>query len=171
MEFLKKLDQGLVKAEEWILSYSIILIVIMIVGNTISREVFGSSWSFYMEVSRFAVTVATFMGISYAARKGRHISMTAFYDLAPFPIRKTLAILIPFVTAIVLFTLAFFGYQYFMTMVDSGQVTTALRVPVYFFAVIVPIGLFFGGIQYLRNMWVNIREKDVYLAEDRKDYS
>ncbi|KHF41090.1 TRAP transporter small permease [Halalkalibacter okhensis] len=171
MKALRTLDRWIVKLEEHILSYSIILIAIMVVGNVISRAVVGSSWAFHQEVSRFAVTVATFMGISYAARKGRHISMSAFYDLAPFPIRKALAIFIPALTAVVLFTLSVFAYGYFMSLVESGRVTTAMQVPVYLFAMFIPVGLVLGGIQFLRNMWVNIKEKEVYLAQEKKDYS
>ncbi|RLZ13216.1 TRAP transporter small permease, partial [Proteus mirabilis] len=47
----------------------------------------------------------------------------------------------------------------------------ALQVPVYIMIIFVPIGLFLGGLQFLRNMWINIREKDIYLATEKKDYS
>ncbi|WP_342587527.1 TRAP transporter small permease [Halalkalibacter urbisdiaboli] len=168
---LRMLDRGLMKAEEHILSYSIILIAFMVVGNVLSRAIVGSGWAYTQEISRFAVTVATFMGISYAARKGRHISMSAFFDLAPYPIRKGLSILIPALTSFVLLILAFFAYEYFMSLYESKRTTTAMEMPVYFMAVVVPIGFIFGAIQFLRNMWINIKEKEVYLAQDKKDYS
>ncbi|MBP3949881.1 TRAP transporter small permease [Bacillus suaedae] len=171
MKLLKTLDRWLVKLEEVILSYSIILIAIMVIGNVASREITGDGWSFAGEVSHFAVTVATFMGISYAARYGRHISMSAFFDLAPFPIRKALAIFIPALTALILFVLSKFAFDYFMSLVESGRLTTAMEIPVYTIAFFVPIGLALGGIQFLRNMWVNIKEKEVYLAQEKKDYS
>lgn len=171
LKVIRTLDRWLMKTEELILSYSVILIAIMVVGNVLSRAITGSSWSFAQEVSRFAITVATFMGISYAARKGRHISMSAFFDLAPYPIRKSLSIIIPALTAIVLFTLSVFAFDYFMSLYESGRVTTAMQVPAYFLALFVPVGFVFGGIQFLRNMWVNIKEKEVYLAQDKKDYS
>lgn len=171
MKFLRLIDRMLVKIEEYILSYSIIIISIMVVGNVINRAITGRSWSFSQEISLFAVTVATFMGVSYAARKGRHISMSAFLDIAPFPIRKTLAIIIPAITAILLFVLAGYAFDYFMSLYESGRVTTALQMPAWVMASFVPLGLALGGIQFLRNMWVNIKEKDVYLAQDKKDYS
>ncbi|WP_100405293.1 TRAP transporter small permease [Bacillus solitudinis] len=178
MKVLRVLDRGLMKLEEHILSYSIILIAIMIVGNVLSRAIFGKSWTSLFgqsfspqEMSTFAVTVATFMGISYAARKGRHISMSAFFDLAPYKIRKALAIVIPFLTAIVLFILMYFAYEYFISLYESKRKTTAMEMYAYYLAFFVPIGFGLGGLQFLRNMWVNIREKEVYLAQDKKDYS
>ena len=158
------------KLEEYILSYSIILIAIMVVGNVLSRALTGASWAFHSEISKYSVFLATFMGISYAARKGRHINMSAFFDLSPFIIRKALAIIIPFVTAIVLFVLTYFAYEYLISVYESGKVTPALQVPVYLMISFVPLGLFLGGLQFLRNAWINIKEKDVYLATEKKDY-
>ncbi|WP_245805871.1 TRAP transporter small permease [Bacillus alkalicellulosilyticus] len=165
------LDWLVLKIEEIILSFSIIIITVMIAGNVFSRILTNKSWAFAYEVSQFAVMIATFMGISYAARKGRHISMSAFYDMAPFPIRKALSIIIPFFTAIILLVLAYYAYGYLDNVRNSGRISAALEIPVYYFLYFVPIGLILGAIQFLRNMWINIKEKEVYLATEKKDYS
>ena len=172
MKILRAIDNVILKIEEIILSYSVILIAIMVVGNVVSRTLTGSSWSFATEISKFAIVIATFMGIAYAARKGRHISMSAFYDLAPFKVRKVLAIFIPLVTAGVLFVLTYYSTLYVINIYEKGTVTTALRVPAYYLSIFLPIGLFMGGIQYIRNAWINITEKEVvYLGTDLKDYN
>ncbi|MBU8905377.1 TRAP transporter small permease [Desertibacillus haloalkaliphilus] len=170
MKVIRALDNFIMRAEEFILSWAVILISVMVVGNVLSREILGRSWVFSDEVSNFAVILATFMGISYAARKGRHISMSAFFDVVPFKIRKALAIVIPGVTALILFGLTYLGYEYLMSVYERGRVTAALQVPVYLMIMFVPLGLFLGGVQFLRNMWINIKEKDVYLATEKKDY-
>ncbi|SDP32930.1 TRAP transporter small permease [Halobacillus aidingensis] len=172
MKVLKVVDKIILKIEEFILSYAVIIIALMVVGKAIIRETFGYSLPFADEVSQIAVVIATFMGISYAARKGRHISMSAFYDLAPFKARKVLAIFIPFVTAIVLFVLSYYSWLYVMDVRESGRVTSALQMPAFYLYIFIPIGFLLGGIQFLRNMWVNIRNReDVYLGTDAKDYN
>ncbi|WP_095742923.1 TRAP transporter small permease [Sediminibacillus massiliensis] len=171
MKFFRAIDKFILKLEEIILSYAVLLIAVMVVGNVLSRAITGSSWSFSNEISKFAIVLATFMGISYAARKGRHISMSAFYDLAPFKVRKALAIFIPAVTAIILFVLTYYSSLHVISIYESGRVTTALQLPSYYISIFIPIGLFMGGIQYLRNVWINIREKEVYLGTDLKDYN
>lgn len=170
MGILKKVDYFVMKMEEYILSYSIILISIMIVGNVVNRALTGSSWPFAAEISKYAVYLATFMGIGYAARKNRHINMSAFFDMAPFPIRKALAIIIPTITSIILFIIAYYAYAYMMDVYDRGRVSTAMQVPVYLLISFVPLGLVLGAIQFLRNAWINIKEKDVWLATEMKDY-
>ncbi len=171
MKWIEALDNFIMKLEEKILSYSIIIITIMVVGNVLNRAILGSSWSFAEEISRFSVILATFMGIGYAARKGRHINMSAFFDIAPPRVKKALAIIIPAITSIVLFMMTYYAYGYLMNVYHSGRVTSALEVPVYLMILFVPVGLFLGGVQFLRNLWINIKEEEVYLATEKKDYS
>lgn len=169
------LDKAMVKIEEFILSFAIILISIMIVGNVIAREVFDSgAFYFAYEVSKFAIIIATFVGIAYAARRGRHISMSAFYDSAPFKVRKVMMIIINFGTAILMFVMAYFSYNFVLFEQSTGAITTALEVPRYFMAVFIPIGFLTAGIQYLRNTYVNFTAKakdKVYLGTDAVDYN
>lgn len=171
MKFLGAVDNAILKIEEYILSWAVIIIAIMVCGNVVSRAVTGSSWTFSGEISNFAIVIATYMGISYAARKGRHISMSAFYDLAPFKVRKVLAIFIPLVSAFILFVLTYYSYLYVLNVRDRGTVTTNLELPAYWLGIFVVLGLFMGGVQYLRNAWINIRSKEVYLGTDLKDYN
>jgi C4-dicarboxylate transporter DctQ subunit len=171
LKLLLTLDRWIMKLEEWVLSYSIILISVMIIGNVVGREIFGKGWFFAAEVSKFAVIMATFMGITYAARKGRHIRMSAFFDMAPRKLKKGLAIIIPALTAVLLFTLSIFAYDYLMKLYTSGKETTALEIPEYILMFYVPIGFFLGGLQFLRNMWINIKEEEIYISTDKIDFS
>ncbi|WLR48841.1 TRAP transporter small permease [Halobacillus litoralis] len=172
MNVLKVVDKIILKIEEFILSYAVIIIALMVVGKALSRALFSYSPPFADEVSQIAIVVATFMGISYAARKGRHISMSAFYDLAPFKVRKVLSVFIPLVTATVLFVLAYYSGFYVLDVYESGRVTSALEMPAYYLYLFIPIGFLLGGIQFLRNAWINIKHRDeVYLGTDAKDYN
>ncbi|GEN44330.1 TRAP transporter small permease [Alkalibacillus haloalkaliphilus] len=168
---LRIIDQGFLKLEEIILSGAVIVIAVMIAGNVLSRELFGPSIWFHSEVSLFAVVIATFMGISYAARKGRHISMSAIYDTVPWKVRKTMAIFIPAVTAITLFYLSYVSFNYTLTVFDSGRTTTALEVQQGYLYMFIPIGFFTGAIQFTRNTIVNLVNKEVYIGTDAKDYN
>ncbi|MFD2637382.1 TRAP transporter small permease [Piscibacillus salipiscarius] len=174
-QIFNKVDYAFMKLEEFILSFAIILIAIMIVGNVIAREVFSSgAFYFAYEVSKFAIVIATFMGIGYAARKGRHISMSAFYDFAPLKVRKVMMITINFVTAIVMFVMAYYTYHFVMFEYETGAITTSLQLPRYLMAVFLPIGFFTAGVQFLRNTFINFTKKakdKVYLGTDSVDYN
>jgi C4-dicarboxylate transporter DctQ subunit len=171
VKIIRSLDNFLLKLEEFILSWAIILISFMVVGNVVSRALFNFSWVFHKEVAQYAVVIATFMGIGYAARKGRHISMSAIFDLSSDKVKKAMAILFSVGTAIALFVLTYYSLIYLKEVHGSGRVTSALQIPVYILMVFVPIGLFLGGLQFLRNAWINIKEKGIYLGTEQKDYS
>ncbi|SDW93693.1 TRAP-type C4-dicarboxylate transport system, small permease component [Marinococcus luteus] len=168
MKILKWLDLGLKRTEEAVLSLAIITITVMVAGNTISRNLGLGGWAFAEEISQIAIYMATFLGLGYVARQGRHISMTALFDNVPYKFRKTLALIIPFVTAFVLFTLAYYSYDYVLS--SQNRVTDYLRISYVWMVVWAPIGFLLGGIQFLRNFWVNVKNKDVYIAAERKDY-
>ncbi|WP_298785251.1 TRAP transporter small permease [uncultured Marinococcus sp.] len=168
MKILKWLDLGLKRTEEAVLSLAIITITVMVAGNTISRNLGLGGWAFAEEISQIAIYMATFLGLGYVARQGRHISMTALFDNVPYKFRKTLALIIPLVTALVLFALAYYSYDY--VLASQNRVTNYLRISYVWMVVWAPIGFLLGGVQFLRNFWVNVKNKDVYIAAERKDY-
>lgn len=168
---LTRIDRAVLKIEEFILSSAVLVIFIMVCGNVLSRQLFGPSIYFHSEIAKFAIVIATFMGISYAARKGRHISMSAIYDTVPFAVRKVMAIIIPLGTSLALFCLAYISYIYVVGVYESGRTTTSLQVPIYLMYMFVPLGFVLGGIQYIRNMFVNLVNKEVYIGTDALDYN
>lgn len=171
MNLFKKLDEWLIKVEELILSFGILAMAVLILANIFSRELFGRSLFFVGEATQFLIFLVTFMGISYAARKGRHLRMSALFDLLPYKARKALSIFIPALTALVLFVLAYISVDYVTTVFDRGRVTPSLEIPAYLLYVFVPIGLTLGGLQYVRNMWINIVEEEIYIGTERKGFS
>ncbi|PRO65689.1 TRAP transporter small permease [Alkalicoccus urumqiensis] len=170
LKILTILDSALHTVEKIILKWAVIIIAFMTIGNVLNRMIFGSSWFFAAEISRLCIIVATFMGISYAARKGRHISMSALFDLSPKPVKNVLATIIPLVTAIILFVLGYYAIQYTAGIYASGRTTAAIQFPFWLMVLALPVGLFLGGLQFLRNMYTNITNREVYLAQEKKDY-
>nr|WP_090892658.1 TRAP transporter small permease [Evansella caseinilytica] len=164
---LRFLDRLVMKFEVFVLSWAVIVIAVMTFGNVVNRQITGRSWLFAAEISEIAIIMATFMGISYAARKGRHISMSAFFDMAPKKVKKALAIINPLITALILFLLSYYAYDY---TINQTRTTSALEIPYWVMVMFMPIGLFLGGVQFLRNVWVNIVNEEVYLAQEKKDY-
>ena len=100
MNILKKIDAYVSLFTEWLLSASILLMAIVLVSNVIARKVFSHSIPAADEIGVTLIILATFSGIGYAAKKGRHIRMSALFDAVPKKVQKVLIILISVVTAI-----------------------------------------------------------------------
>ena len=146
------------------LAAGVLLMAVNTIANVVGRFVFQSSIFFSEELNRVLIIVITFAGISYAARHGRHIRMTAIFDTLPSRPRKVLMILISFVTAVFMFGLAWYATQYLMTQAGRGRLLPALQVPVWWTLVWVPFGFFMTGLQYLLTAVKNMIEPDIYLS-------
>ena len=168
MNTFKKIDKVIEMIEAFILSTGIMLMATVLIGNVIARVVFNNSWTFAEEVGQMLVVIVTFMGLGYAVRKGNHVNMSAFIDLAPRKGKKLMAIFIATVSMIVMFVFAYYSYQYTMTVVARGRVTPALELPRYLTTMFLPIGFTLAGIQYAVNLVLNLTNKDdIYFNNER----
>lgn len=133
----------------------------MLLANVVARSLFNSSLSFAEEVGQFFIILVTFVGVSYCARWGRHLKMTALVELLPFRVRKILVLFVTLTTSLLMFYLAYLGVQYVWQLYTFERVTPALRIPMYVIIVFVPIGFLFGGIQYIHEFVLNVRSNDI----------
>jgi C4-dicarboxylate transporter, DctQ subunit len=152
------------KIYEAIISFSILLMALILIGNVVSRTIFNTSWSFAEEVGQSLVIIVTFTGVGYCALKAKHINMSAIYDLAPRSIKKALMILNSGITSGIMFYLAFLGMQYAMRVKELGRVTPALRVPTYILCLVVAVGFSLAAIEYARTFYKNLTKKEIYIS-------
>ena len=157
-------DMAVSRLESMMLALGVILMATNTVANVIGRFVFQNSLFFSEEVNRILIILITFSGISYAARHGRHIRMSAIFDKMMPPARKVAMIFIALVTAAVMFALAYFSISYILTVAKSGRILPALQIPVYWIYLWVPVGLALTGLQYGMTAIRNMVSKDVYLS-------
>lgn len=167
MKFMKTFDKVLSKVEEAILGYSVIVMALVLIGNVVSRSVFNRSWTFAEEIGQALIIIMTFTGIGYGAKKARHICMSAIFDMVPDKVKKIFIYVITSITSVSMFYLAYIALEYVQRVHMLGRLTPALQIPIYLIYTIVPIGFALGGIQYARNFWINVKEKEVYLSTEK----
>lgn len=153
--------------EVTVLCTAISLLALFIIVNVFARFLYQSI-HFVEEISRFLIILITFVGASYATRRARHIRMGAFLDLMPDLLEKIFIIFISAVSAAVMFAMSRHGWNYMMEVKAMGQTTSALRAPYWTFLIIIPVGFFASGIQCLRTVVKNFREKEVWLSADQQ---
>jgi C4-dicarboxylate transporter, DctQ subunit len=166
---LNLLDGGIARFEAIILAYGIILMATNSVANVIGRFVFNRSLYFAEELNQFLIVLVTFVGIGYAARKGRHIRMSAVYDQLGDRLRKILMTVIAGLTSVVMFVLAYYSYRYVSDVARLGTLTPSLRIPLWWTYIWVPVGFVVTGIQYALTVVRNLREPDVYISYEHVD--
>ncbi len=166
-EIGKRFGQIIDCFEVFILSAGTASLAVILIANVIARTFFQSIY-FADEVSKFLIILISMVGVSYAARKARHIRMGAFLDLMPARIEKIFIFIISAVSALVLFIMAYHSFVYMNQMRILGQRTSALQVPFWTFILIVPIGFASSAVHYVRTIVKNIVEKEVWLSPEQQ---
>ena len=169
MRFFAAVDHAIARFEAFVLAFGVILMAVNSIANVIGRFVFAQSIYFTEELNQFLIVLVTFVGISYAARKGRHIRMSAFYDQLSERGRKVMMIFVAAVTAAVLFVLAYYSFEYVMRVAKLGKVTPSLQVPLYLTYIWVPLGLLMTAIQYVLTVVRNLQAEEVYISYEQVD--
>ncbi len=162
-------DAGIARFEAFVLAWGVILMAVNSITNVVGRFVFNQSLYFSEELNRFLIVLITFVGLGYAARKGRHIRMSAFYDQLGDRGKKILMILIAAVTGAFMFLLAYYSYLYVERVARLGRVTPALQVPLYLTYLWIPVGFAITGIQYWLTVVRNLTAPDVYISWEQVD--
>lgn len=158
------------RVEEFLLAAGMMLIAVLTIANVFWRTVIGDSLASAEELNRFLIVLVCFVGLSYGASQGRHIRMTAFYDLLPLKPRKALMIIIAAVTGALMFFLAYWSVAYLYIIYDLGAMSPVLRVPLYIAYLSVPLGLVLAGIQYVLTVVRNLTDPDkVYMSFEHTD--
>jgi C4-dicarboxylate transporter, DctQ subunit len=169
LKMLDFIDTLISRFEGVMLAVGVIAMTVNTIAAVISRFVFNSAITFTDELNMIFIVVVTYAGLSYAARNGRHIRMSAIYDAMPAKTRKALMIVMASVTSAFMFFLSFYSYYYIFEVYKSGRILPALGLPVFYIYLWVPIGFVVTGLQYAFTVVKNLTEKDVYLSTNVKD--
>jgi len=152
--------------EKGVIAIGMIALAFIVFMNVATRFFLHWSWIGEEEVSKLIVIWVTFLGTSWAARKGLHISMSALFDNLPTGIRKALYLVIALITAAFCFMLAFLGWQLTYFAWETEHVSSALMIPIWIFYLAIPLGIFLTGIQYTRVFFENLRQKELCIGPE-----
>ncbi|TVR68493.1 MAG: TRAP transporter small permease [Spirochaetaceae bacterium] len=153
--------------EVTILSLGVFSLAALLIANVVARNFFRSIY-WAEEMSSILVLFITFVGVSYAVRKARHIRMGAIFDALPPRAQKVMIMIISIYGAVIMFYMANVSWDYVMRARATQQVTPALRIPFWITLLIIVIGFFSSGLQYVRTIIKNIVEKDVWLSPEQQ---
>lgn len=161
---LGALDRAVARLEAALLAAGVLLMALNTVANVVGRYAFGQSLYFSAELNSALIVLVTFAGLSYAARHGRHVRMSAIHDALPARARKALMVLVSLVTAAFMLGLAWYSLGYVLTLRASGRVLPALSIPAWLPLVWVPLGFLLTGLQYALTAVKNLVEPGVHLS-------
>ena len=163
---LSRLDRGLLATERAILAAGILGIAGVSIVNVLARNLAGGSLPFAEEVSQALMLWVTFAGAGLAARRARHIRMSALYERLRGGARKLAWMGISAGTASLLLVLAVLAVRYVLRTHEVGGVTPALRVPLSLVYLVVPLGLGITALEYALTFLRNLLSDGVHASFD-----
>lgn len=168
VDLIIALNKKIRKFEEFLISYGIIIMSIVLVANVFSRVVLNSSIQAAEEIGQILIVMVTFIGISYAARMGKHITMSALIDSIPRRFKKSYIYFTSSISTVLLWWLGYLGTLYVSRIMGSGRITPSLQFPMWILYIFVPLGFFLASLQYLVTIVINVKDKEnIYIGSER----
>lgn len=156
------------RIEALILVVSVLSMALNNVANVIGRVLFNHGFFFTEELNSILIILITFAGTSYAARHARHIRMTAIFDMLPPVAKKVSITIISFISAALIFLIAWFSVEYIAWIAPKGKVLPAMQIPVYMTYLWVPASLFLTALEYFLTGIRNVLNDEMYIASQIK---
>lgn len=169
---LNAIDQGLGWIERFIVAGSVLVMAGLMSAHVIVNLFFNQGIPGTYEVTEMLIVLMTFVGVGYAARCARHISMSAIYDQLGGRLRKALLIVICVGTAALMFYFAYKSAQYVWVLHERGRTSSSLHVPLWIINTALPIGFTLAGVQYVLTTIRNLVSDDIYRSfTEKEEYS
>lgn len=168
-ELFKKINIVLGKIEKIILVIGINLLFVILIINVIGREI-GKSLYFVDEIASVLMIWITAVGVSYAVREGRHIRMSAAFDSAPIKLKRIMIFVSSTISAGVMFFLSYVSVNYICQVYHYQRMSITMGIPLWIYIIIVPVGFFLAGLNYVLTIIKNIQIKEeVWVSYERKN--
>ncbi|WP_227370497.1 TRAP transporter small permease [Halomonas sp. M20] len=172
LRVLGTIDHGLGVFEAVVIAGCVLAMAALMSAHVVGNLLFQQGIPGTYEVTEMLIVVITFIGVSYAARHARHISMSAIYDQLSGRLRKALLIVLCLGTAVLMFYFAYKSVDYVVTLQERGRTSAALGIPMWLIYLALPFGFTLAGIQYVLTTLRNLFSDDIYRSfTEKEEYS
>jgi C4-dicarboxylate transporter DctQ subunit len=137
--FFSILDYGVAAINKNVAVVGIGLGVVLAFANVVLRYGFNMSLTWAGELTNYLFMSSALFGAAYGFKKGIHISVTLLLTFFPSAIGKALLILSHTISFIYLSVSAYFGYQLVVLLMDFGEMSIDLNIPMWIPHLMLPL--------------------------------
>jgi len=131
---------------------------LIVFAQILSRFIFHASLSWSEEITRYLLVWTTFFGGAYCVRQGAHVGIEAFTMLLPKKAKKILAIVVMVGTIFLCAVIFKFGINLVTSLFSRNQLSPAMRIPIAYAYLAVPVGVGLFIVRYIQNIIIAIRD-------------
>lgn len=135
--------------------------------NVVLRYMFDMSLTWASELTNYLFIWSALFGAAYGFKHGAHISVTILIERFPAYATKFFLIFANILSALYLGILAYFGYLLVLMLVDFGEMSVDLDIPMWIPHLVLPAAFLLAGYRVVEKIVELIRTK----SEDIKLFS
>jgi C4-dicarboxylate transporter DctQ subunit len=154
------------RIEENVIGVSLLVVTFVLVINVFLRYIFNASSTWAEEFIRYVMIWITFIGSSVCFRRGIHVGIDFILS---FTSKRASRFIHMFVTLMSILFMSFmlkYGLDLFLFSKNSGQITPAMQIPLYWVYLAIPLSSFLSIIHLIRILVNLIRNNEVIEASE-----
>jgi len=134
----------------WFSGIGVVMMAAVITLDVFLRYFLGKPLLFADDISVYGMIFITFVGAALTLKMKRHIMVDMFYNWLPRRAKLWLDVATTFVGAFIIWLLTWYSIVWVQYTYKSGYTSPGiLQTPMWMPALILPIGLFLWGLQYI----------------------
>lgn len=139
-KLLSRFHQGLIAAEQIACALLMAGVMLAALWGILERFVLRGGLGVSDELARYLNVYCIFLGAALGVSKGAHVGVDVFVRLLPARLHRAAAAFSYAVSGGLCAVIACTGFIYFLRLLNSGQITPALRLPICLVFLAVPLG-------------------------------
>jgi len=128
---------GINKVTKYMTSGFLIVMVVIIFLQIVSRIVIQSSFSWTEELARFLMIWLTFLGAAFSFQHGAHIGISMLTDKLPKKVSAIITLLVGILCSVLFVILTVKGFE--LVGKSANQTSPAMRIPMSYVYSVIPI--------------------------------
>ncbi|XCP83444.1 TRAP transporter small permease [Roseburia hominis] len=143
--------------EEFLMVVSLILMTVIMGIQVFSRYVLGAAPSWSEELTRYLFVWAGFISVSYCTKRCVSIKIEQFVSMFPRRGKAMFKLVNHTIELTFFFYLIPFAVKYLMSAVESGQVSPACHIPMYYIQAAPLVSFILVAIRIVQRWWIELQ--------------
>lgn len=146
------------KLEEWILVIGLTIMVLLVLGQVVSRYVINYPMGWSVELSSYLLIWLAWISASYAVQQGSHIRVEFIVQKFSGSIRKFLELLVLIIWFCFSLFLAIFGTKFILMIAVRNESSPSLEIPIEMVYLGLPIAGVLMSIRLIQQIYYLFKE-------------
>lgn len=155
---MKTVDKIIDKIEEYGIFLFASTMFILIILQVFFRYVLKHPFPWAEELARYCMIWATYIGVSACTKTNDHVGVDGFVMMLPKAIRQGIQVLVVIIVVILNATIFVLAIQLTSTIMQRGQTSPALILPMWLAYLALPVGFGLSTYRSIRSLWKSINK-------------